>query len=494
MVQASSSLHGSIRRDPEGYDMPSDLDQALLLYFDGQQSKQSIQEQQPQTLNIFPSQPMHIEPSPKGPMASSAAAVAQVAGPSKNLQPPSAKPGGGPLNAGKSSKAAIKSEGGAGGKHGGAGASSSDQEGPRTPDPKTLRRLAQNREAARKSRLRKKVITITMSCNNVLATRSTLFLIHFLFVACETGLHSAARDGQDQAGASRAGDADCKNSSGRIAKNWIIGALWSTAGTLSPDAALFNLEYERWLGDHSKVVARLRAAAEEHRPDGELRAYSDEAASHYGALMGHKARLAAADPLHLLSGLWKGAAERCFLWIGGFRPSDLIKVAVRHVEPLAEQQAAGARDVEQAARRAEEALDAEMEALLRSLSDVVSSDAGGRQPPPGLFGGQLYAGDAAAAYMGMGHVHMALAIDKLATLGTFLRQVRSMTTLLSSSEADELRMQALHALRQILTARQAAGCFVAVDDYFCRLRALSTLWNTTRAAPQHQQMTRGPAG
>lgn len=92
------------------------------------------------------------------------------------------------------------------------------------------------------------------------------------------------------------------------------------------DAALFNLEYERWLGDHSKVIARLRAAAEEHRPDGELRAYTDEAASHYGALMAHKARLAAADPLHLLSGLWKGAAERCLLWIGGFRPSDLIKV------------------------------------------------------------------------------------------------------------------------------------------------------------------------
>jgi len=96
------------------------------------------------------------------------------------------------------------------------------------------------------------------------------------------------------------------------------------------DAALFNLEYERWLGDHSKVVARLRAAAEEHRPDGELRAYADEAASHYGALMGLKARAAAADPLHLLSGLWKGAAERCFLWIGGFRPSELINVRCTH--------------------------------------------------------------------------------------------------------------------------------------------------------------------
>jgi hypothetical protein len=93
------------------------------------------------------------------------------------------------------------------------------------------------------------------------------------------------------------------------------------------DAALFNLEYERWLGEHNKLVTRLRAAAEEHRPDVELRAYADEAASHYGALMALKARLAAGDPLHLLSGLWKGAAERCLLWIGGFRPSEIIKVS-----------------------------------------------------------------------------------------------------------------------------------------------------------------------
>lgn len=61
-------------------------------------------------------------------------------------------------------------------------------------------------------------------------------------------------------------------------------------------------------------------------------------------------------------------------------------------------------------------------------------------------------------------------------------------------QADELRMQALQALRQILTARQAARCFVGVDDYFCRLRALSTLWTTTRGAPQQQQLARGPAG
>lgn len=105
-------------------------------------------------------------------------------------------------------------------------------------------------------------------------------------------------------------------------------------------------------------------------------------------------------------------------------PLARAQVVVRHVEPLAEQQAAGARDVEQAARRTEEALDAELEALLRSLSEVVSSDV---QPPgPGMMygGGQLYHPADVAGYMGMGHMHVALAMDKVASLGTILRQVR----------------------------------------------------------------------
>uniref|UniRef100_A0A0D9WS50 DOG1 domain-containing protein n=1 Tax=Leersia perrieri TaxID=77586 RepID=A0A0D9WS50_9ORYZ len=140
---------------------------------------------------------------------------------------------------------------------------------------------------------------------------------------------------------------------------------------------------------------------EEHRPDGELQPYVDEAVSHYGLLMGHKARFASADPLHLLSGLWKGTVEQSFLWIGSFRPSGLIK------------------STQQAARREEESIDADLQALLRSLSDA----------------------------------------------------------------ADDLRLRTLHTLRQMLTVRQAALCFVAVDDYFGRLRALSLFWSTSRQPP-----------
>jgi hypothetical protein len=39
-----------------------------------------------------------------------------------------------------------------------------------------------------------------------------------------------------------------------------------------------------------------------------------------------KGAMARADVFHLLSGVWVSPAERCFLWLGGFRPSEVIKV------------------------------------------------------------------------------------------------------------------------------------------------------------------------
>lgn len=94
-----------------------------------------------------------------------------------------------------------------------------------------------------------------------------------------------------------------------------------------------------------------------------------------------------------------------------------VQVVLQHVEPLTEQQAAAVCDVQQSARRAEEALDGELGALLRSLSEVVSSD----PQAPAMYGGQLYHPADVAGYMG--HMHMAIAMDKLAAMGTFLRQV-----------------------------------------------------------------------
>jgi len=100
MVQASSSsVHGSIiRKEPGGgYDM-AEFDQALFLYLNSQDQASVIQDQ-PQTLNIFPSQPMHVvEPAPKGGSmgtnntASNAAAVAGSSSKQQQQPPPPPPP------------------------------------------------------------------------------------------------------------------------------------------------------------------------------------------------------------------------------------------------------------------------------------------------------------------------------------------------------------------------------------------------------------------
>lgn len=164
----------------------------------------------------------------------------------------------------------------------------------------------------------------------------------------------------------------------------------------------------------------------------------------------------------------------------------------RHMEPLTEQQAAGMYDVQRWAQEREEALDRELQATYRSLSDTVSSDAL-ISPYPDT-----------AAYM----AHMSLAISNLSSLEAFVRQVPTPATrviyarsvsvpdncfvcYVMMMQADALRLQTLHRLPQVLTARQAARCFLAVADYSQRLRALSSLW---LARPRQDQPNQPGAG
>jgi transcription factor TGA len=41
-----------------------------------------------------------------------------------------------------------------------------------------------------------------------------------------------------------------------------------------------------------------------------------------------KTDAAKADVFYLISGKWRTSVERFFLWIGGFRPSELLNVSL----------------------------------------------------------------------------------------------------------------------------------------------------------------------
>ncbi|XP_061346342.1 bZIP transcription factor TGA10-like [Gastrolobium bilobum] len=425
---SSSSIPGNYLRnkDSGAYDL-GELDQALFLYLDGQADPSSVQEQRhnssssgmrPPTLNIFPSQPMHVEPSSSNSKASVELVSPQTSG-SKRPSKPSMELAN-PQNETSVPEPpkAIKRETNRKGP-----TSSSEHEGPKTPDPKTLRRLAQNREAARKSRLRKKAYVQQLESSRIRLNQ------------LEQELQRARSQGMFLGGG---------------------GALLGMGGeqglpvamnSISPDAAIFDVEYARWLEEHHRLVCELRAAVQEHLPENELRLFVDNYLAHYDHVMNLKSLVAKTDVFHLVSGMWKTPAERCFMWIGGFKPSELIKIILGQIEPLTEQQILGICGLQQSTQEAEEALSQGLEALNQSLSNTITADS--LSYPLNV-----------ANYMG----HMAMAMNKLSTLEGFVRQ------------ADNLRHQTIHRLHQILTIRQAARCFLTIAEYFHRLRALSSLW------------------
>lgn len=417
---SSSSIPGNfMSKDAGAYDL-GELDQALFLYLDGQDPSTVNQDQRqsgagmrPPTLNIFPSQPMHVEPS-KANTTSATGLVSSATGGSKKSSEPSMElantrnvsaPGREPAKA-------IKREG----KRKGPTTSSSEQEGPKTPDPKTLRRLAQNREAARKSRLRKKAYVQQLESSRIKLTQ------------LEQELQRARGQGIFLCGGGEQG-------------------LPVGIANINSDAAFFDMEYARWLEEHHRLMCELRAAVQEHIPENELRLFVDNCLAHYDEMMNLKIMVAKTDVFHLVSGMWKTPAERCFMWMGGFRPSELIKIIVGQIEPLTEQQILGICGLQQSTQENEDALSQGLEALNQSLSDTIASES--LSYPPNM-----------ANYMGQ----MAVAMNKLSTLEGFVRQ------------ADNLRHQTIHRLHQLLTTRQSARSLLAIAEYFHRLRALSSLW------------------
>ncbi|KAB1221034.1 Transcription factor PERIANTHIA [Morella rubra] len=292
-----------------------------------------------------------------------------------------------------------------------------DQSKAKSGDQKTLRRLAQNREAARKSRLRKKAYVQQLENSRLRLTQ------------LEQELQRARQQGIFIAATGYSGD---------------------HSHSMTGNGALaFDMEYARWLDEHQRLIHDLRSAMNSNMGDNELHLLVDGVMAHYDEIFRLKNIGTKADVFHMLSGMWKTPAERCFMWLGGFRSSEILKILGNHLEPLTDQQLMGICNLQQSSQQAEDALSQGMEALQQSLIETLSSNSLG---PSGS--GNV------ADYMGQ----MAIAMGKLATLENFLHQ------------ADLLRQQTLQQMHRILTTRQAARALLVVCDYISRLRALSSLW------------------
>ncbi|KAH6755322.1 bZIP transcription factor family protein [Perilla frutescens var. hirtella] len=275
-------------------------------------------------------------------------------------------------------------------------------------DAKTLRRLAQNREAARKSRLRKKAYVQQLESSRIKLTQL---------------------------------EQDLQRARSQARSGLLLGGGGVASGSISSGGAIFDMEYARWLEDDHRHMSELRTALQAHLSDGDMRVIVDGYIAHYDEIFRLKGTAAKSDVFHLITGMWTTPAERCFLWMGGFRPSDIIKMLLPQLDPLTEQQIMGICGLQHSSQQAEEALSQGLEQLQQSLIDTIANHS---------VNDSMH--------------HMAVALGKLANLEGFVRQ------------ADNLRQQTLHQLHRSLTIRQAARCFLVIGEYHSRLRALSSLW------------------
>ncbi|XP_073055093.1 transcription factor TGA2.3-like [Primulina eburnea] len=293
---------------------------------------------------------------------------------------------------------------------------STDPSDGKTGEQKVLRRLAQNREAAKKSRIRKKAYVQQLESSRQKLTQ----LEQELKRARQQGIFATP---------GFTGDHSHSNSGN--------GAL------------AFDMEYARWREEHKILIEDLRSAVNSNVGDSELRGNVDAVMSHYDEVFRLKSVGAKSDVFHMLSGMWKAPTERCFMWLGGFRSSEVLKIPERQIQPLTEQQLMRIRSLQQSSQQAEDALSQGMEALQQTLVDTLSS---------------ISSTPRDSGYVSDYMEQMSIAMSKLAALENFLHQ------------ADILRQQTLQQLQRILTTRQAARALLAINDYKSRLQALSSLW------------------
>ncbi|XP_048135643.1 transcription factor TGA4-like isoform X2 [Rhodamnia argentea] len=288
------------------------------------------------------------------------------------------------------------------------------EQGTSKPSDKVQRRLAQNREAARKSRLRKKAYVQQLEASRL----KLMQLEQELERARQQGLYTGAG---------------------------VDSAYPGYGGSLNAGIVAFDMEYGHWIDEQNRQICELRAALNAHRSDVELRILVESGMNHYSQLFRMKAAASKADVFYVMSGMWRTPSERFFLWIGGFRPSELLKL-----DPLTEQQWAFVCNLKQACQQAEDALKQGLDKLQHTLAEAVAS---------GHLGEGNYIPQVAAA------------MEKLEALVSFVNQ------------ADHLRQETLLQMSHNLTTRQAARGLLALGEYFQRLRALSSLWATRPREP-----------
>ncbi|KAI7731563.1 hypothetical protein M8C21_025216 [Ambrosia artemisiifolia] len=220
-------------------------------------------------------------------------------------------------------------------------APSLDEEAAKTMSAKLQRRLAQNREAARKSRLRKKAYVQQLeTCRLKLAQ-------------LEQELERSRQQG-------------------------VCGGLLNASNGLSSTnlnsgIVAFEIMYDLWVFEQQKRDNELKNMLQNQVSELDLRISVDSSLNHYHELFQMKANAVKADVFYFMHGMWRTPIERLYQWLGGTRPSEVICMLMPHLE-LTDAQLMSLSTLKHSCRQAEDALSIGMDKLQQTLAQGITID------------------------------------------------------------------------------------------------------------------------
>ncbi|CAH9099745.1 unnamed protein product [Cuscuta epithymum] len=203
----------------------------------------------------------------------------------------------------------------------------------------------------------------------------------------------------------------------------------------------FEMAYRNWVEEQTRYTNGLRnALLHSNVGDEELKIHVQSCRNHYIDLFNIKAIALKADACYVMSGLWKTPVERLFFWMGGFRPSLILRIILPHLEALTEEQYH------------------DISSLCGTYRDVED-----RLTQALIFHNHFLGVSILASRRGKDW-QMSSAIEKLEYLYRLVDQ------------GDHFRKIMLDKICSLLTTRQATQALVAMGEYLERLRNLSSLW------------------
>ncbi|XP_071695262.1 uncharacterized protein [Rutidosis leptorrhynchoides] len=200
---------------------------------------------------------------------------------------------------------------------------------------------------------------------------------------------------------------------------------------------------------HLNQQLQEQHTAAQKSTDNQIDPLNKQILDHYIELAKQKSNAAKLNVFSILFGSWMSHVEQFLAWLGGLRPSNIVKLITNHVE-LSERQIGKMNSLKDATLEEE----MKISTYVHNLQDTLADS----------FNGKSFVDKGDFSAMNNYSNQMSENLGRMSVVSTYCDQ------------ADELRITTLENLQTILTTRQHALAWITLHNYQKRLLSFNHQW------------------